>query len=172
MADSPARPSGVASLSLLLPFLRPYLARAGAAAFALLAAAGLTLAVGQGLRHIIDDGAVIYLNGSELVRLRLPDGQITANTLATPFVDNAELEGPVIIPAPTLLAGENLLAVEVHQSVANSSDIVMGLEVAEASSAGISATVMPTSSPLPSLLSGSKSSNASPTSVAFGPSVM
>ncbi len=56
MADSPARPSGVASLSLLLPFLRPYLARAGAAAFALLAAAGLTLAVGQGLRRIIDDG--------------------------------------------------------------------------------------------------------------------
>ncbi len=63
-------------------------------------AGGGTLA----LSTIIDDGAVIYLNGSELLRLRLPDGQITANTLATPFVDNAELRGkPLVIPAPTLL---------------------------------------------------------------------
>jgi len=50
------RPGGVASLRMLLPFLRPYLPRAAGAAAALLAAAGLTLAVGQGLRHIIDDG--------------------------------------------------------------------------------------------------------------------
>ena len=54
-STGPARRS-VASLRLLLPFLRPYLPRALGAAAALLAAAGLTLAVGQGLRHIIDDG--------------------------------------------------------------------------------------------------------------------
>ncbi|WP_432761272.1 ABC transporter transmembrane domain-containing protein [Roseomonas alba] len=46
----------ISSLRLLLPFLRPYLGRALGAAVALLLAAGLTLAVGQGLRHIIDDG--------------------------------------------------------------------------------------------------------------------
>ena len=89
---------------------------------------------------IIDDGAVIYLNGSELMRQRLPDGQVTANTLASPFVDNAELEGPFIVSAPTLQTGENVLAVEVHQSVSNSSDIVMGIELLEAGSAGIVAT--------------------------------
>ncbi|WP_198369895.1 ABC transporter transmembrane domain-containing protein [Roseomonas rosulenta] len=50
------RRRGVAPLRLLLPFLRPYLPRALGAAAALLAAAGLTLAIGQGLRHIIDDG--------------------------------------------------------------------------------------------------------------------
>ena len=48
--------SRISSLRLLLPFLRPYLGRAAGAAVALLLAAGLTLAVGQGLRHIIDDG--------------------------------------------------------------------------------------------------------------------
>ncbi len=48
--------SPVASLGLLLPHLRPYLPRALAAAFALIAAAGLTLALGQGLRHLIDRG--------------------------------------------------------------------------------------------------------------------
>ena len=56
VTDGAARSGGVASLRLLLPFLRPYLPRALGAAAALLAAAGLTLAVGQGLRHIIDDG--------------------------------------------------------------------------------------------------------------------
>ncbi len=56
MSSSVAHARGVASLRLLLPFLRPYLLRAVAAAVALLAAAGLTLAIGQGLRRIIDDG--------------------------------------------------------------------------------------------------------------------
>jgi ATP-binding cassette subfamily B protein len=41
---------------MLLPFLRPYVPRALGAAVALLAAAGLTLAIGQGLRRLIDDG--------------------------------------------------------------------------------------------------------------------
>ena len=44
MADRSAQTHGVASLRLLLPFLRPYLGRAIGAAVALFAAAGLTLA--------------------------------------------------------------------------------------------------------------------------------
>lgn len=56
MPDKPSRTHGVASLRLLLPFLRPYLGRALGAVVALFAAAGLTLAVGQGLRQIIDGG--------------------------------------------------------------------------------------------------------------------
>jgi ATP-binding cassette subfamily B protein len=46
----------VVSLRLLLPHLRPYLPRALGAAAALLIAAGLTLALGQGLKRLIDDG--------------------------------------------------------------------------------------------------------------------
>ena len=57
MSDSAAaRRQSIAALRLLLPFLRPYLLRAAGAATALIAAAALTLAVGQGLKHIIDDG--------------------------------------------------------------------------------------------------------------------
>ncbi|MDO9498867.1 ABC transporter transmembrane domain-containing protein, partial [Falsiroseomonas sp.] len=48
--------SPAASLGLLLPHLRPYLPRALAAGFALIAASGLTLALGQGLRQLIDRG--------------------------------------------------------------------------------------------------------------------
>ncbi len=44
------------SLALLLPYLRPYLGRALGASAALLIAAGLLLALGQGVRHLIDQG--------------------------------------------------------------------------------------------------------------------
>jgi ATP-binding cassette, subfamily B, bacterial len=50
----PRIPAG--SLGLLLPYLRPYRLRALAAAAALLVAAGLVLALGQGIRRLIDRG--------------------------------------------------------------------------------------------------------------------
>ena len=74
----------------------------------------------------VDDGAVFYLNGAELHRVRLPAGPIT-------FTNKAQLaspEGvPVIIdfPASRLAAGANVLAVEVHQHSDTSSDVVFGM---------------------------------------------
>jgi ATP-binding cassette subfamily B protein len=44
------------ALRLLLPYLRPYLWQAAAAAVSLLAATGLLLAIGQGVRQLIDHG--------------------------------------------------------------------------------------------------------------------
>ncbi len=52
----PPQAARLASLRLLLPYLRPYLRRALGASLALLVAAGLLLALGQGLRHLIDVG--------------------------------------------------------------------------------------------------------------------
>ena len=46
----------VASLGLLLPYLRPYRGRVALAGLALAAAAGLVLGLGQGLRHLVDNG--------------------------------------------------------------------------------------------------------------------
>ncbi len=58
------------SLRVLLPHLRPYLARALAASIALLVAAGLLLGLGQGLRQLIDQGfggaSAESLNGAAL----------------------------------------------------------------------------------------------------------
>jgi ATP-binding cassette subfamily B protein len=48
--------SSFGALRLLLPYLRPYRGRVLLAGVALLAAAGLTLGLGQGLRHLIDSG--------------------------------------------------------------------------------------------------------------------
>ncbi|WP_431302126.1 ABC transporter transmembrane domain-containing protein [Sediminicoccus sp. BL-A-41-H5] len=52
-----ARPRrSVASLRVILPYLRPYAGRTAAAAVALLVAAGLVLLLGQGLQRLIDQG--------------------------------------------------------------------------------------------------------------------
>ncbi len=50
------RSSRIGSLRLLLPYLRPYVWRAVGASVALLVAAGLLLALGQGVRTLIDHG--------------------------------------------------------------------------------------------------------------------
>ncbi|MDB4438566.1 lamin tail domain-containing protein, partial [bacterium] len=80
------------------------------------------------LNHYLDDGAVFYLNGIEIGRVGMPAGAITPATAASPGVGNATLANLTIM-TPNVLTGSNRLSVEVHQSNANSSDVVMGLEV-------------------------------------------
>ncbi|MES2657625.1 MAG: lamin tail domain-containing protein [Verrucomicrobiota bacterium] len=82
------------------------------------------------LTHLIDDGAVIYLNGVELTRFNMPAGDFNAGTLATPGVATAALVTPptVAVPPGTAVAGTNRLSVEVHQGSTSSSDIVFGLQ--------------------------------------------
>ncbi len=90
---------------------------------------GSTAGAGLKLFTILDDGAVIYLNGQELYRQNMPAGVVDYNTIATPGVGDATLTGPFILPATALMPGENTLAVEVHQSSAGSSDVVFGLSL-------------------------------------------
>lgn len=77
--------------------------------------------------NVVDDGAVYYLNGVEIIRsTNMPAGTITANTLALV----AQQEGVFTVSnvAPTyLVQGDNVVAVEVHQVNNTSSDIVMGM---------------------------------------------
>ncbi|MCI0536811.1 MAG: Ig-like domain-containing protein [Verrucomicrobiales bacterium] len=80
------------------------------------------------LRHVIDDGAVIYLNGAEIHRFGIAaDVAVDATTDAGGH-ENA-YEGPYDIPLDKLVPGENVLAAEVHQSGGSSSDMVFGIEL-------------------------------------------
>ncbi|MBN2475332.1 MAG: lamin tail domain-containing protein [Pirellulales bacterium] len=81
------------------------------------------------LRTVIDDGAIIYLNGVEVYRLGMPEGAVGHSTFAGRGVGDASFEGPFTIPTEHLVPGDNVLAVEVHQTSAGSSDVVMGLEM-------------------------------------------
>ena len=81
------------------------------------------------LEHLIDDGAVFYLNGAEVLRFNMAEGSFDAATLASGNVNNARLSGPIFIPDDKLVIGTNRLSAEVHQRVRGSSDIVFGAEL-------------------------------------------
>lgn len=78
------------------------------------------------LSTILDDGAIYYLNGREVLRLGMPEGEVAHDTFASRTAGDAVLEGPFDRPAHGLIEGENVLAVEVHQINGGSSDIVHG----------------------------------------------
>jgi glycosidase len=75
--------------------------------------------------NLIDDGAVFYLNGSELFRYNMPTGAVSATTFATNTVE-ADSFVTFNIAGELLQPGDNVLAVEVHQATADSSDVVFG----------------------------------------------
>ena len=84
----------------------------------------------------IDDGAVVYLNGKEVWRLRMEDApaSIAYSTLAVGFpcsgdadcLDEFATGSPV---SDALVSGDNVLAVEVHNYNFRSADITFGLSL-------------------------------------------
>jgi calcineurin-like phosphoesterase family protein/purple acid phosphatase-like protein len=91
------------------------------------AIAGLTLSL------LRDDGAVVYLNGTEVMRTNMPGGTITAATIASSTVSgsNESRFFKVAVDAGLLAVGDNVLAVEVHQRSATSSDLSFDARLAE-----------------------------------------
>jgi hypothetical protein len=82
-------------------------------------------------RLLRDDGAVVYLNGAEVYRSNMPTGTISHTTLASSSESDPDEDSFFRrVSTPTLLAtGTNVLAVEIHQDTASSSDIGFDLEV-------------------------------------------
>jgi hypothetical protein len=82
------------------------------------------------VRVMADDGAVVYINGNEVARLMMPAGQTYLTFANASADDGATFNDYVItVPASFLVAGDNLAAVEVHQSSATSTDISFDLMV-------------------------------------------
>jgi len=83
------------------------------------------------LRLKRDDGAVVYLNGSEIHRVNLPEHGAVRSTRATRPVRGLEEEVffPVTVPVELVRAGPNTVAVEVHQHSPRSSDLSFDLEL-------------------------------------------
>lgn len=80
------------------------------------------------LRHVIDDAAVFYLNGTEIHRFGIDQGVVVDATTDGAGHENA-YEGPFDIPTALLVQGENVLTAEVHQAGSSSSDMVFGAEL-------------------------------------------
>lgn len=78
-----------------------------------------------------DDGAVVYLNGNEILRSNLPNGEITFDTEANSAVSSDEEDAfyEYTVAANDLVSGLNCIAVEIHQISPTSSDISFDLEL-------------------------------------------
>ena len=76
-----------------------------------------------------DDGAVVYLNGTEVARDNLPGGAVASSTTALSDRSGGAETALTSFPLTSslLTTGRNVLAVEVHQYSRTSSD--MGLDV-------------------------------------------
>ena len=83
------------------------------------------------LKLVRDDGAIVYINGQEVVRDNMPEGDITYQTFAAASVGGADEKTfhTHEIGKDSLVKGENVLAVEVHQTSPASSDISFDLEL-------------------------------------------
>ncbi len=81
------------------------------------------------LNIVRDDGAIVYLNGVEVMRSGMSTGAVTHLTEATANGENSAATTNVS-PA-RLVPGVNLLAVEVHQNDPDSSDLSFDLELTD-----------------------------------------
>ena len=82
--------------------------------------------------HVLsDDGFVLYLNGIEVARNNLPEGEVQYSTLTLGNRNSNEedkyIEFPISVAA--LRDGVNVLAVEVHQPNGTSTDLGFDLEL-------------------------------------------
>jgi hypothetical protein len=85
-----------------------------------------------------DDGAVVYVNGVEAWRSNMPVGAIGYSTFASSTISADKTTVlPFTIPASLLVNGDNLIAVEIHQSTAGSSDLWFDASLSTSSSPNI-----------------------------------
>jgi len=81
------------------------------------------------LRLIRDDGAVAYLNGTEVFRINMPTGALSSVTFASQVIGNDNEFHATRVNPSLLVPGRNVLAVAMHQFNLTSSDISFDLEL-------------------------------------------
>jgi len=80
------------------------------------------------LDFIYDDGVIIYINGTEIIRRRMQSGNVTYGSYTQSQSQENELY--TFVPAASsFVDGTNVIAVEVHQRSNNSSDISFDLRL-------------------------------------------
>ena len=79
----------------------------------------------------VDDGAVIYVNGTEVKRVNMPEGKIDANTRASSNVSISAAKKntvTVVVPRDVLRDGVNRIAVEEHANYAGAQSVTFDLK--------------------------------------------
>ncbi len=84
----------------------------------------------------IDDGAIVWINGTEIARLRMPAGEVPITGLATVTAPETPFQGPatpvtfsIANPAAFLVAGINVIAIQGANQSQTSSDFGLDAEI-------------------------------------------
>jgi PKD repeat protein len=83
------------------------------------------------LEILRDDGAIVYINGSEVARSNMPSGSVSHSTLASSTVSGSDEDAffPFELSTNALVDGSNVIAVEIHQRSTSSSDLGFDLKL-------------------------------------------
>ena len=84
--------------------------------------------LGFNIKFRYDDGGVIHLNSKEVYRTNMREGEVKFDTRA---IGGSGEDETFFLPS-LFRDGENIIAVEVHQSSSRSSDLAFDLELSEA----------------------------------------
>lgn len=94
-----------------------------------IAAATLATTTEVTINHEVDDGAIFYINGVEVGRYDMPEGDVTSSTLAENSSSEADAIRQLTVQKEYLTEGTNRISVEIHQVSGNSSDVIMGVNI-------------------------------------------
>ncbi len=75
------------------------------------------------LDFTVDDGFIVYINGTEAGRYNMPSGKASFNTASTTYAQGNPDHSSITLPANLFRKGNNVIAVEVHNNSGTSSDI-------------------------------------------------
>ncbi|NQW99636.1 Ig-like domain-containing protein, partial [bacterium] len=96
-----------------------------------------------------DDGAIIYLNGTEVARSNMNSGAVDYLTQSATIVSNADETTyfPITLPASSLVSGDNVIAVSIHQRDNTSSDLSFDLDLITTTAGGNALPVVQLTAP-------------------------
>ncbi len=83
------------------------------------------------LNVIRDDGIIVYINGTEVFRNNMPTGTVGYTTLATTAIGGTDEStwNTANLSTTSIVTGNNIIAVEIHQAAVTSSDISFNLRL-------------------------------------------
>ncbi|MBP5715468.1 MAG: CotH kinase family protein [Prevotella sp.] len=81
------------------------------------------------LNYKIDDGFVVYVNGTEATRFNMGNGNVGFDTFSSDYAGDTPLEGTLELSPSLFKSGNNVIAVEVHNNQSASSDLFWAAEL-------------------------------------------
>jgi hypothetical protein len=81
------------------------------------------------MNYVVDDGIIVYVNGSEAARFNMPSGTVSYNSYASTYANANPERGSLTLPASLFRKGSNVIAVELHNNSGNSTDIIWDCEL-------------------------------------------